>query len=115
MRSSRQRSVRLTNRFPHDRGRLRDKYAGGGRDGDEGKVVDVGMSGDCGGDCPRAANSTSSGSLWIESLEMTERTHSKRAIQAMINKIEKMMTKIVEASGVKTREASVVYILLFES
>jgi hypothetical protein len=51
----------------------------------------------------------------IESLEMTERTHNKRAIQAMINKIEKMMTKIVDASGVKTRGASVVYILSFES
>jgi hypothetical protein len=103
------------NRSPHDRGRLRDKYAGGGRDGDEGKVLDEGMSGDCGGDRPRTANSTSSGSLWIESLEMTEQTHNKRAIQAMINRIEKMMTKIVEASGVKTRGASVVYILSFES
>jgi hypothetical protein len=103
------------NRSPHDRGWLRDKYAGGGRDGDEGKVVDVGMSGDCGGDRPRMANSMSSGSLWIESLEMTERTHNKRAIQAMINKIEKTITKIVEASEVKTRGASVVYILSFES
>jgi hypothetical protein len=46
---------------------------------------------------------------------MTERTHSKRAIQAMINKMEKMMMKIVDASGVKTRGASVVYILSFES
>jgi hypothetical protein len=46
---------------------------------------------------------------------MTERTHNRRAIQAMINKIEKMMTKIVDASGVKTRGASVVYILSFKS
>jgi hypothetical protein len=45
---------------------------------------------------------------------MTERTHNKRAIQAMINRIEKMMTKIEEASGVKARGASVVYILSFE-
>jgi hypothetical protein len=103
------------NRSPHDRGRLRNKYAGGGRDGDKGKVLGEGMSGDCGGDCPRTANSTSLGSLWIESLEMIERTHNKRAIQAMINRIEKMMMKIVDASGVKTRGASVVYILSFES
>jgi hypothetical protein len=46
---------------------------------------------------------------------MTERTHSRRAIQAIINKIEKTMTKIEEASGVKMRGASVVYILSFES
>jgi hypothetical protein len=51
----------------------------------------------------------------MESLEMTEQTHSKRAIQAMINKMEKMMMKIVEALGVKTRGALVVYILLSES
>jgi hypothetical protein len=50
------------NRFPHDRGQLRDKYAGGGRDGNEGKVVDGGWSGECGGDRPRMANSMSSGS-----------------------------------------------------
>jgi hypothetical protein len=50
------------NRFPHDRGWLCDKYAGG-RDGDDGKVVGVGGSGGCGGDRPRKASSTSSGSL----------------------------------------------------
>jgi hypothetical protein len=50
------------NRFPHDRGWLRDKYAGRGCDGNEGKVVDGGCSGDCGGDRPWTANSTSSGS-----------------------------------------------------
>jgi hypothetical protein len=51
------------NRFPHDRGRLHDRYAGGGRDGDEGKVDGVGGNGGCGGDRPRTASSTSSGSL----------------------------------------------------
>jgi hypothetical protein len=50
------------NRFPHDRGRLRDKYVGGGRDGDNGKVVGVGGSGGCGGECPWKVSSTSSGS-----------------------------------------------------
>jgi hypothetical protein len=50
------------NKSPHDRGRLRDKYAGGGRDGDEGRVVGVGGSGGCGGERPRKASSTSSGS-----------------------------------------------------
>jgi hypothetical protein len=50
------------NKFPHDHGQLRDKYAGGGHDGDEGKVVGEGWSGDCGGDRPRTASSTSSGS-----------------------------------------------------
>jgi hypothetical protein len=51
------------NKFPHDRGWLHDKYAGGGCDGDEGKVVGDGWSGGCGGDCPRMVNSMSSGSL----------------------------------------------------
>jgi hypothetical protein len=51
------------NKFPHDRGQLRDKYVGGGRDGNKGKVDDVGGSGGCGGDRPRKASSTSSGSL----------------------------------------------------
>jgi hypothetical protein len=50
------------NRFPHDRGRLRNKYVGGGCDGDNGKVVGIGGSGGCGGDCPRKASSMSSGS-----------------------------------------------------
>jgi hypothetical protein len=50
------------NKFPQDRGRLRDKYAGGGRDGDKGKVVGEGWSGECGGDHPRMANSMLSGS-----------------------------------------------------
>jgi hypothetical protein len=30
------------NKFPHDCGQLRNKYAGGGCDGDNGKVVGVG-------------------------------------------------------------------------
>jgi hypothetical protein len=51
------------NRSPHDCGWLRNKYAGGGRNGDEGKVVGGGWSGDCGGDRPLMASSTSSGSL----------------------------------------------------
>jgi hypothetical protein len=50
------------NRFPHDHGRLHDKYVGGGRDGDNGKVVGVGGSGGCGGDRPQKASSMSSGS-----------------------------------------------------
>jgi hypothetical protein len=50
------------NKFPHDRGWLRDKYAGGGRDGNKGKVVDEGWSGGYGGDRPRTASSTSLGS-----------------------------------------------------
>jgi hypothetical protein len=56
------------NRFPHNRGWLRDKYVGGGRDGDNGKVVGVGGSGGCGGERPRKASSTSSGSSWFELL-----------------------------------------------
>jgi hypothetical protein len=51
------------NRFPHDCGRLRDKYAGGGRNGDDGKVVGVGGSGGCGGERPLKASLTFSGSL----------------------------------------------------
>jgi hypothetical protein len=58
------------------------------------------------------ASLMSSGSLWIESLVITECTHKMRAIQAIINKIENMMMKMVEASGIKTSGASVVYILL---
>jgi hypothetical protein len=49
------------NKFPHDRGQLRDKYAGGGRDGDKGKVVGDGWSGGCGGDRPRIVNLMLSG------------------------------------------------------
>jgi hypothetical protein len=51
------------NKFPHDRGRLCDKYAGGGRNSDEGQVVGEGWSGGCGGDHPRTASSTMLGSL----------------------------------------------------
>jgi hypothetical protein len=40
------------NKFPQDRGQLCDKYAGGGRNSDEGKVVEEGLSGGCGGDRP---------------------------------------------------------------
>jgi pyrimidine operon attenuation protein/uracil phosphoribosyltransferase len=43
---------------------------------------------------------------------ITERTHRIRAIQAIINKVANTMTKMVEALGIKTRGASVVYILL---
>jgi hypothetical protein len=50
------------NKFPQDCGRLRDKYVGGGCDGNEGKVVGDGWSGVCDGDRPRLANSISSGS-----------------------------------------------------
>jgi hypothetical protein len=50
------------NKFPQDCGQLHNKYAGGGRDSDEGKVAGDGWSGVCGGDRPRLANSISSGS-----------------------------------------------------
>jgi hypothetical protein len=42
---------------------------------------------------------------------MPEHTHKRRVIQAMINKIENTMTKMVEALGIKTSGALVVYIL----
>jgi hypothetical protein len=51
------------NRFPQDQGRLDEAYTGGGRDGDEGKVVGEGWSGGCGGNHPQTASSMSSGSL----------------------------------------------------
>jgi hypothetical protein len=93
------------NRFPHDRGQLRDKYVGGGRDGDGGKVVGVGGSG--GGDRPRKASSTLSGSSRFELLTMTERTHNIRANQAMTSRVANTNTKIVGASGTKTMEVVV--------
>jgi hypothetical protein len=45
---------------------------------------------------------------------MIEHTHRIRTIQVIINRVENIMTKIVEASGTKRRGASVVYILLFK-
>jgi hypothetical protein len=45
---------------------------------------------------------------------MTECTHKRRAIQAIISKKANMITKMVEASGMKMSGASVVYILVAE-
>jgi hypothetical protein len=100
------------NKFPHDQGWLRNKYAGGGRDSDEGKVVGEGWSGGCGGDCPRTASSVSSGSLGLESLVMTERTHKIRVIQAINNRVTNTRTKMVGALAMKMIGVSIVYILV---
>jgi hypothetical protein len=110
--SSHQQSGQLMNKFPHDRGRLHDKYVGGGRNGNEGKVVGEGWSGGCGGDCPRTASLMSSGSLRLESLAMTEHTHKMRTIQAINNRVANTRTKTVGASAMKTMGVLVVYILL---
>jgi hypothetical protein len=48
----------------------------------------------------------------MESLVITECTHKIRAIQAIINRAENTMMKMVEASGIKMSGALVVYILL---
>jgi hypothetical protein len=98
-------------RFPHHRGQLCDKYAGGGCDGDEGKVVGKGWSDGCGGDHPRTASSTSSDLSGLELLMMMECTHKRRAIQLIIKRAMNTRTKMVEASATKARGALVVYIL----
>jgi hypothetical protein len=45
---------------------------------------------------------------------MTEHIHKIRVIQAIINRAEKMMMKMVEALGTKTSRVLVVYILFSE-
>jgi hypothetical protein len=111
MRSSRRRSGQLMNKFPHDRGQLRDEYVGGGRDIDEGKVVGEGWSGGCGGDCPQTASSMLSGLLGIESLLMIKHTHKMRVIQVKNIRVENTNTKMVEASATKLVGVSMMYIL----
>jgi hypothetical protein len=100
------------NKFPHDWGWLHNKYAGGGRDSNKGKVVEEELSGGCGGDCPQTASLMLSGLLGLELLVITEHTHRIRTIQAINNKVMNTRTKIVGALAMKTIGASVVYILL---
>jgi hypothetical protein len=112
MRSFHQQSGWLMNKFPHDRGWLHETYTGGGRNGDEGKVVGEGWSGGCGGDRPRMASSMLSGLLEQESLAMTEHTHKIRAIQVINNRVVNTRTKMVGASATKMIGVSVTNILV---
>jgi hypothetical protein len=100
------------NKFPHDRGWLRETYTGGGRDGNEGKVVDEGLSRGCGGDYPQMASLMLLGSLGLESLVMTKHTHKIRAIQLINNRVANTRTKMVGASATKMIGVSVVNILV---
>jgi hypothetical protein len=87
-------------------------YTGGSHDGDKGKVVEEGLSGGCGSDCPRTASSMSSGSLGLESLAMTKRTHRIRVIQLINSRVVNTRTKMVGASATKMIGVSVTNILV---
>jgi hypothetical protein len=112
MRLSCRQSEQLMSKFPHDQGWLREMYMGGGHDGNEGKVVDEGWSGGCGGDCSQTASSMLSGSLGWESLAMTKRTHRIRAIQLINSKVMNTRTKMVGALATKMIGVSVTNILV---
>jgi hypothetical protein len=88
----------MINKFLHDQGQLREAYPGGGRDGDEGKMVEDGMSGG-GSEQPLIANSTMLSSLGVNSCVMTDCTHKIRMIQHINKRVAKVRTKIMEESA----------------
>jgi hypothetical protein len=67
---------------------------GGDHNGNEGKMVEEGLSG--GGEQPQIANLTSLSLLGMNSLVMANRTHNIRTIQHINKRVAKLRMKIVD-------------------